>query len=95
MAKRKTGDESIESKLTAIEQMIEQLESGELSLDESLKCFTDGTKLIQDCRTLLEQTAAKIEAITAKDDAHPPKVAQPTRHDIFDDLTTDNDDIPF
>ncbi|OYQ78410.1 exodeoxyribonuclease VII small subunit [Wohlfahrtiimonas chitiniclastica] len=89
MAKRKTGDESIESKLTAIEQMIEQLESGELSLDESLKLFTDGTLLIQDCRTLLDQTAQKIEAITQKD-----ADKTPISDDIFNDFAN-HDDIPF
>ena len=94
MAKRKTGDESIESKLTSIEQMIEQLESGELSLDESLKLFTDGTMLIQDCRTLLDQTAQKIEAITQKDDDKTPKITPPFSDDIFDD-SANHDDIPF
>ncbi len=64
MAKSKTTDESIESKLNTIDSIIQQLESGELSLEQSLAIFTDGTKLIHDCRNILDQTAKKIENVS-------------------------------
>ena len=64
MAKSKTTDESIESKLNTIDSIIRQLESGELSLEQSLAIFTDGTKLIHDCRNILDQTAKKIENVS-------------------------------
>lgn len=64
MAKSKTTTESIETKLSSIDTIIKQLESGELSLEQSLAVFTDGTKLIQDCRNILDQTAKKIEDLS-------------------------------
>ncbi len=64
MAKSKTTTESIETKLNSIDTIIKQLESGELTLEQSLAMFTDGTKLIHDCRNILDQTAKKIEDIS-------------------------------
>lgn len=64
MAKSKNLDETIEVKLTNIDSIIEQLESSELTLEQSLKLFTDGTKLIHDCRNILDGTAKKIEEIS-------------------------------
>lgn len=64
MAKSKSTDESIENKLNSIDMIIKQLESGELTLEQSLSIFTDGTKLIHDCRNILDQTAKKIENLS-------------------------------
>lgn len=61
MAKSKTTTESIETKLNSIDTIIKQLESGELTLEQSLAMFTDGTKLIHDCRNILDQTAKKLK----------------------------------
>ena len=80
MAKSKNTDETIEGKLHSIDTIIEQLESGELTLEQSLKLFTDGTKLIHDCRNILDSTAKKID-----------KISQSKTMDS-DDF---NDDIPF
>ncbi|GAA5101682.1 exodeoxyribonuclease VII small subunit [Wohlfahrtiimonas larvae] len=83
MAKSKNTSETIEDKLNSIDTIIEQLESGELTLEASLKLFTDGTQLIHDCRNILDHTAKKIEEITQS------KITTPLTDDF------DNDDIPF
>ena len=83
MAKSKNTDETIEGKLHSIDTIIEQLESGELTLEQSLKLFTDGTQLIHDCRNILDHTTKKIEEVSQS------KVAE-SHSDDFDD-----DDIPF
>lgn len=83
MAKSKKADETIEGKLHSIDTIIAQLESGELTLEQSLKLFTDGTQLIHDCRNILDHTAKKIE-----------DVAQSKITDVPSD-DFDDDDIPF
>ncbi len=83
MAKGKKTDETIEGKLLSIDTIITQLESGELTLEQSLALFTNGTQLLHDCRNILDCTAKKIEEVSQS------KVAE-SHSDNFDD-----DDIPF
>lgn len=80
MAKSKQTNDSIENKLNSIDSIIKQLESGELTLDESLKLFTDGTQLIHDCRIILDSTAKKIEQASSTPVSEPENI---------------NEDIPF
>lgn len=67
--KNEKSNESIENKLNSIENIITQLESGELSLEQSLALFTEGSTLIGDCRTILDSTAKKIAAMAESNDA--------------------------
>ena len=89
MAKSKNTDESIEGKLISIDSIIDQLESGELTLEQSLKLFTDGTKLIHDCRNILDHTAKQITEMTQAqhNESHEPVKAKdtPPSFDSFDD----------
>lgn len=47
-----------------LEQVVEQLESGELSLDKSLKEFEKGVKLSRDCQAALTAAEQKVEVLT-------------------------------
>lgn len=55
--------DSFEKKLLKIKEIVEILESGDLSLDESLKKFEKGTKLIKDCHKKLEEVKKKIKIV--------------------------------
>ena len=44
---------------------MERMESGELSLDESLKLFEQGVKLTRSCQKTLADAEAKIEKLMA------------------------------
>ncbi|GGA59065.1 exodeoxyribonuclease 7 small subunit [Edaphobacter acidisoli] len=52
-----------EDKLTALEQVVERLERGDLSLDESVKLFEEGVKLSDDCKKELEAAEGKIQIL--------------------------------
>ncbi len=55
--------ESFENNLKNLEKIVEKLESGECGLDESLKLYTDGVKLSQECKQQLETARQKIEQL--------------------------------
>ena len=54
---------SFEEKLTALEAVVERLERGELSLDDSVRLFEDGVKLSQACKAELEQAEGRIQVL--------------------------------
>ena len=53
-----------ESALKELEQITTRLESGELSLEESIELFEKGIKLSGDCRAVLERAKLKILSLT-------------------------------
>ncbi len=55
--------ESFENNLKNLEKIVEKLESGECGLDESIKLYTDGVKLSQECKQQLETARQKIEQL--------------------------------
>jgi exodeoxyribonuclease VII small subunit len=56
-------NKSIEGKLKQLEEILEELESGELELDDALKKFEQGIKLSRDCQKTLEQAELKIKVL--------------------------------
>lgn len=40
--------------------LVDQLENGQVNLEESLKLFEDGTRLYRHCNAILEKTEMKI-----------------------------------
>jgi len=56
-------NKSIEGKLIQLEEILEELESGELELDDALKKFEQGIKLSRDCQKTLEQAELKIKVL--------------------------------
>ena len=59
----KTGGKTFEQALTRLEELVNGLERGNLSLEESLAYFEEGTKLIQECTSLLEAAEAKLKKL--------------------------------
>lgn len=56
-----------ERSLAELEALVERMESGELSLEESLKEFERGISLSRACQTSLKEAELKIEALLKKD----------------------------
>lgn len=54
-----------EQSLTELEDIVKQLEKGELTLEESLKQFEKGIGLARRCQDVLSQAEQKIEILTA------------------------------
>lgn len=55
---------SFEKDLNKLEKIVETLEDGGLSLDDSLKRFEEGIKLAQRCEKALADAEKKIEVLT-------------------------------
>jgi exodeoxyribonuclease VII small subunit len=62
------NDLKFEDCLTRLEQIVGALESGTLSLEQSLKVFEEGITLARHCASYLEDAERRIEVL-AKDEA--------------------------
>jgi exodeoxyribonuclease VII small subunit len=62
--KPRTADApDFEKSLSELEQIVERMEQGELSLDESLKQFERGIALTRTCQNALQQAEQKVEIL--------------------------------
>jgi exodeoxyribonuclease VII small subunit len=52
-----------EEQLTALETVVERLERGELTLDESVRLFEEGVKLSNACKKELEAAEGRIQLL--------------------------------
>jgi exodeoxyribonuclease VII small subunit len=52
-----------EEQLTALETVVERLERGELSLDESVQLFEEGVKLSNACKKELDAAEGRIQVL--------------------------------
>lgn len=55
-----------ESSLLQLNQLIEKMETGQLSLESSLQCFEEGVALIKQCQKTLSDAEQKIQILTDK-----------------------------
>ena len=83
MGKKKTSKNQMpeyEEAIEQIEQIVEGIESGDVSLDESLAQYERGMQLIAHCRTVLDRAAVKIEQLSVQADGElkgDPQSAEP------------------
>ena len=63
-AKKLTAEVNFEASLAELEALVSQMESGELSLDESLKAFERGIALTRQCQSALQAAELKVQALT-------------------------------
>ena len=54
---------SFESSLKELEQIVEQLEAGDLPLERSLQLFEQGVKLSRDCQQRLDEAENRVELL--------------------------------
>lgn len=58
---------AFEEALAALEEIVGKLESGEVSLEDSIDIYTRGTHLKRHCQDKLKDAQARIEKITVSD----------------------------
>ncbi|TQV85565.1 exodeoxyribonuclease VII small subunit [Aliikangiella coralliicola] len=63
-----TKNETFEDQLKKLEMIVENLEKGELPLEESLSQFEKGVKLTRECQQLLNQAQQKVAILTQGDE---------------------------
>jgi|TARA_X000000368_G_scaffold183124_2_gene144611 exodeoxyribonuclease VII small subunit len=61
-------NKDFESSLKKLEEIVTELESGDLPLEKSIKAFEDGIKLTRHCQKLLTEAELKIEKLVDSDD---------------------------
>jgi exodeoxyribonuclease VII small subunit len=61
-----TPPPDFERSLAELEAIVDKLEAGDLSLDESLKQFERGVQLTRVCQTALKQAEHKVEILMRK-----------------------------
>jgi exodeoxyribonuclease VII small subunit len=73
MSIEKTDNIDFEKSLAELEKLVEQMEQGELSLEQSLAHFEQGVRLTRSCQQALEQARLKVDELlsTNQDDASP------------------------
>ena len=57
-----------EQQLESLEALVESLESGDLSLEDSLTSFEQGIKVARDCQQALKQAEQKVEVLMRQGD---------------------------
>jgi exodeoxyribonuclease VII small subunit len=62
---------SFEAALKRLEEIVRKLESGEASLDESIRLYGEGDRLKQQCEARLAAAQARIEKIQLGRDGEP------------------------
>lgn len=67
MAKRSTKTPDFESALSELEALVEKMERGDLSLDESLQQFERGVQLTRSCQQALKDAEQKVQVLLEKD----------------------------
>ena len=65
MTEKKSVD--FEKSLARLEEVVEQMESGDLSLEEMIRHFEEGSKLADLCTKKLNEVEQKIEKLVKKD----------------------------
>ncbi|HHM05885.1 MAG TPA: exodeoxyribonuclease VII small subunit [Gammaproteobacteria bacterium] len=67
MAKKRIP-RNFEASLSELETLVEKLEGGELSLEESLQTFSRGVELTRACQQALAEAEQKVEILLEKND---------------------------
>ena len=64
MAKKKAV--SFEESLSELEILVKKMDSGELSLEDSLAAFENGIGLIRNCQSALQNAEQKVQKLVEK-----------------------------
>lgn len=68
--KKAARENGFEQSLERLEQIVEQMEAGELSLDQMISHFEEGSKLVKQCSAKLSEVEKKIEKLVSLQDAN-------------------------
>ena len=61
-------ENNFEENMEALEKIVQELEKGDLNLDESITKFEEGMKVSKTCSKILEEAEKKITILIKKDD---------------------------
>lgn len=67
MATKKKSAKNFEQSLTELQALVERMESGQLSLEESLADFEKGISLTRECQSALTDAEQKVTQLLERD----------------------------
>ena len=73
-----------ETALKTLESLVERMERGELSLEQSLECFEQGIKLTRECQKALTEAEQRVEILLGKDAEAKPEPFGEASDDLTD-----------
>lgn len=59
---------SFEDAMGRLEEIVSSIEQGEAPLEESIKLFTEGTKLLKQCSTMLNKAEQQVTKLVKSSD---------------------------
>lgn len=65
------ASKSFESAMHRLEEIVQSMEKGELPLEDAMKLFEEGTKLVQQCNGLLNEAELKVTKLMKGEDGSP------------------------
>ena len=65
MAQKKSKTLSFEEALSELESLVDTMEQGDLSLEDSLKSFERGVELTRTCQQALKEAEQKVQTLSA------------------------------
>jgi exodeoxyribonuclease VII small subunit len=60
-------NKNFEQTLARLEEIVKKMESGNISLDESIEIYQEGITLSKQCSSMLEEAEGKVMAIVNKE----------------------------
>lgn len=85
---------SFETALDDLKRIVEEMESGNLSLEASLAAFERGIQLTRQCQSALGQAQLRVQMLTSEGLVDVPMGASSTQELDDDDDDADDDDAP-
>ena len=77
--------QTFENAMKRLEAIVQQLESGDLTLDEALKKFQEGVKLSKFCSNKLDETEKKVSILLRDEEGN-------IREESFSPESSEDDD---
>ncbi|MGB8623753.1 MAG: exodeoxyribonuclease VII small subunit [Paracoccaceae bacterium] len=71
MSEKQVGEMSFEEALKELEQVVNQLERGDVPLDQSIALYGRGAELKKRCEEKLKEAEEKVAAITLDSEGQP------------------------
>ena len=79
---KKTAEPALcfEDALAKLEQCVQQLEDGQIGLEQALACYEEGVGLLKQCYGLLQDAEKRVQVLSGVDDK-----GQPVTRPLADD----------
>ncbi len=85
--------QSFETMMERLQALVDRLEEGNLTLEESIRSFEEGMELVGKCTAVLSQAEQRIQTLTR--DAAGKPVVKPLDDDEEEGDEEGNDELPF